>query len=164
MNWAHAHLILNHAPVMGAVFCLALLAWGLARRSDDVNTAALLGWVITALSAGGAYLTGSYAGDLVQDLPGVSAVRISAHEDAALLALIAAIAAGVVALAGLWLAKGRKPLARWPLWGCFVLGVVTCALMARAANLGGEIRLPEARPGFQWPAAPAARASESPKT
>lgn len=164
MNWAHAHLIINHAPVMGAFFCLFLLAWGLFRRSEEVNRAALLGSVVTAFAAGGAYLTGSYAGDLVQNLPDVSAVRISTHEDAALLAFIASIATGVAALAGLWMARRGGPLPRWSLWGCLILGLVTCALMARAANLGGEIRLPEARPGFQWPATPAAPASESPKT
>ena len=164
MNWAHAHLIINHAPVMGAFFCLFLLAWGFVRRSEEVMRAALWGSALTALAAGAAYLTGSYAGDLVQALPDVSAVRISTHEDAALLALIAAVATGVVALAGLWLAKSGRPPARWSLWGCLILGLITCALMARAANLGGEIRLPEARPGFQWPAAPAAPASESPKT
>ncbi len=159
MNWAHAHLIINHLPVMGAVFALLLLIWGMARKSEEVRQAALWSMVLTGLAAGAAYLTGSYAGDLVENLPGVSAVRISTHEDAALLALIAAIAAGVLALAGLWLARRGRSIPRWCVLGCLVLGLATGALMARAANYGGEIRLPEARPGWVWPAdgAPAAQ-------
>ena len=152
MNWAHAHLIINHVPVMGSVFALLLLVWGMVRKSEEVRQAALLGMVITGLVAGAAYLTGSYAGDLVQNLPGVSAVRISTHEDAALFALIAAMAAGVLALAGLWLARRGRSLPSWCVLGCLVLGLATGALMARAANYGGEIRLPEARPGWVWPA------------
>ncbi len=154
MNWAHAHLIINHVPVMGSVFALLLLIWGMVKKSEDVRQAALWGMVLTGLAAGGAYLTGSYAGDLVQTLPGVSAVRISTHEDAALLALIAAIVAGVLAATGLVLGWMLGDVPRWCILGCLVLGLVTGALMARAANLGGEIRLPEARPGFEWPAAP----------
>ncbi len=151
MNWAHAHLIINHAPVMGAPFALLLLLWGLWRSSRDVQSAALGGMVLTALAAGLAYFTGGYAGDLVQTLPGVSSARINTHEDAALLALIAAIATGVLALAGLFQARKQPALPRWCLLGCLVLGLATCALMARAANLGGEIRLPEAAWGFQFP-------------
>ncbi len=153
MNWAHAHLMINHVPVMGSVFALLLLVWGMARKSEEVRQAALWGMVLTGLAAGGAYFTGSYAGDLVQNLPGVSAVRISTHEDAALLALIASIVTGVAALGGLFLARRGGGVPRWCVTACLVLSLATGALMARAANLGGEIRLPEARPGFVWPAA-----------
>ncbi len=151
MNWAHAHLILNHAPVMGAPFALLLLLWSLRQKSRDLQIAALGGMVLTALAAGAAYFTGGYAGDLVQTLPGVSAARINTHEDAALLALIAAIATGLLALAGLFQARKQAAVPRWCLLGCLLLGLGTCALMARAANLGGEIRLPEAAWGFQFP-------------
>ncbi len=158
MNWAHAHLIINHAPVMGAAFALLLLLWGMARKQEDVQQAALWGMVLTGLAAGGAYLTGGYAGDLVQVLPGVSVARINSHEDAALLALVAAILTGILAATGLFLARRRKALPRWCLLGCLLLGLATGTLMARAANLGGEIRLPEARPGFQFPTPVAAPA------
>ena len=151
MNWAHAHLIVNHVPVMGSVFAILLLIAGMGRNSPDIRQAALWGLLLTALAAGVAYFTGSYAGDLVQTLPGVSVARINTHEDAAMLAMFAAIATGVLAAAGLVLAQVRTGVPRWCLMGCLLLGLVTCALMARAANLGGEIRLPEARSGFQFP-------------
>lgn len=153
MNWAHAHLIVNHVPVMGAGFALLLLLWGLRKGSPEVQDAALGGWVLTALAAGAAYLTGSYAGDLVQTLPGVVGSRIATHEEAALLALISAIATGLLAAVGLIVGRKRGGTPRWCTLGSLLLGVLTCLLMARAANLGGEIRLPEARWGFRFPSA-----------
>jgi hypothetical protein len=127
MNWAHAHLIINHVPVMGAAFALLLLLWGMARKQEDVQQASLWGIVLTGLAAGGAYLTGGYAGDLVQVLPGVSVARINTHEDAALLALVATILTGVLAATGLFLARKRKAMPRWCLLGCLFLGLVTGA-------------------------------------
>jgi uncharacterized membrane protein len=55
-------------------------------------------------------------------------------------------ATGVVAWFGLW--QGRKPTgtARWSAPAVLALAVVTVALMASAANLGGEITHPEIMP------------------
>ena len=41
MNGAQLHLMLNHLPVMGALFSLLLLAWSLIRRSAEIQKLAL---------------------------------------------------------------------------------------------------------------------------
>jgi len=43
MNGAQLHLMLNHLPVMGALFSLLLLGWSLIRRSTEIQKLALGG-------------------------------------------------------------------------------------------------------------------------
>jgi len=72
MNLAHLHLVLNHLPVLGTGFGLALLIFGLWRRSDELKKTALGVLVLVALAAVPVYLTGEPAEELVQAVPGVS--------------------------------------------------------------------------------------------
>lgn len=151
------HLLLNHVPVIGAPFALALLFWAYVRKSDELHSTALLAWVVVGLSAVAAYVSGSYAGDIIQNLPDVNPARISDHEDAAELALVAASLCGAWALYGLWAFRRRLARPRWYTTVLVVACLTVCVLMARAANLGGQIRLPEARPGWKPPAAASER-------
>lgn len=148
MNGAHFHLLLNHLPVLGTAFGLLLLLFALLRKSDELKQVSLGVLVLTALSAVPAYLTGEPAEEIVENLPGVAKALVEQHESAALVALSAALATGVVALAGLWLARGNKPLPTWAMLATLFLGLAASGLMARAANLGGQIRHSEIRQDF----------------
>jgi len=144
MNWAHVHLMLNHLPVLGTVFGFALLAWGVLRRNETLQRAALGTFVFTALAAVLVYLTGEPAEELVEDLAGTAKQAIEAHEAAAVVALIAIEALGALALTVLVLFRKRgipRPLAGAAL--VFALG--TAGWMAQTANLGGRIRHAELR-------------------
>jgi len=146
MNGAHLHLLLNHIPVLGTFFGLALLAFGVWKRSDELRRAALGTFVIVALAAVATYLTGEPAEDVVKGLPGVSRPLISRHEDAAGIARAGSIALGVLALGGLiWLRWGRQ-IKTW--FSTLVLGtaIIVTGLMTWTANLGGQIHHPEIRP------------------
>lgn len=146
MTPVHIHLALNHAPVFGFAFVLALLVWGMIRRSADVQFVALLGCVAIALSAIPVYLTGEPAEDVVEKLPGVTGEVIEAHEDAAKPAFVAACLTGIMALIGLiaWRDEAKR---RFLVRGTFVLCVAAAVLVGRAANLGGQIRHTEVRSG-----------------
>jgi hypothetical protein len=61
MNGAQLHLMLNHLPVMGALFSLLLLGWSLTRRSTEIQKLALGGALLAGLSSVPAYLTGEPA-------------------------------------------------------------------------------------------------------
>ena len=115
MNGAYLHLLLNHLPVIGTIFGLLLLLFALLRKSEEVKRVALSVFVLTALAAVPTYLTGEPAEEVAEHLPGVAKALIEQHESAALLALSAALATGVVALAGLFLAWRSKQLPRWQL-------------------------------------------------
>jgi hypothetical protein len=51
MTLTHLHLVLNHVPVLGTAFGLALLAFGIWRRSTELKKTALGVFVLTALMA-----------------------------------------------------------------------------------------------------------------
>ena len=143
MNAAHAHLIMNHLPVMGVPFGILVLLYGMWRKSDEVKKLGLLVFALAALTGAPVYLTGSFAKDQMDKLPGISAGLIESHQDAAVVSLICASGLGIVALAGLFM-YGRKPrLARTLLWASLAIALAVSGLFARTANLGGQIRHPE---------------------
>jgi len=49
MNAAHAHLLLNHIPILGMLFGLLLLLYALVRGNDDIKKASFGAFVITSL-------------------------------------------------------------------------------------------------------------------
>lgn len=153
MNEAHLHLLLNHVPVIGAVgiVLLAFVAW--MRKSSELLRTTLLFAAGNAAVALVVYLTGDGAEDIVRRLPDVSRAMIERHENAALMATIAASALGLAALAALLVYRTRT-LPTWFARATLVAAFVPVALMGWAANLGGQIRHTEIRPG-----APAVRAT-----
>jgi hypothetical protein len=145
MNLTHLHLMLNHAPILGMLFGLGLLGFGLWRKSMDNQKAALGILVLAALLAVPVFLTGEPAEDAVENLPGVSRPTIEAHEEAALWAFVGTGLVGVSALGGLIVCRRGKPLPGW--FGAAVLGtsLLVGGLMAWTANLGGQVRHSEVR-------------------
>ena len=143
MNLVHLHLLLNHVPTIGTIVALGLLLLAFAKKSNELTRASLAIFFAIALVSLPTYMTGYSAQRALKDRPGISAPLVEQHQSAALLALIFMEATGVVAWFGLW--QGRKPTgtARWSAPAVLALGVVTVALMASAANLGGEITHPE---------------------
>lgn len=154
MDAAHLHLLLNHVPVIGLVFSTLLLAYGLATRSGDVTKASFWALGLVAAAAAVVYLTGEPAEHLVEGLPGFSEPAMERHEAAALWATWAAVAAGAVALGGLYMYRGVGVPRRFGVL-VLVLSLVALVPMAWTANLGGQVRHEEIRGGSDGPAAPA---------
>jgi uncharacterized membrane protein len=145
MNWAHLHLILNHLPVLGTMFGLGILAYGLWKRSEDNKRLALGLLVITALLAIPAYLTGEPAEGAVKGLAGVAGDLIERHEEAAGVALGGVLALGLFAVVGLVAFRGQRPVAKWFAVTALLGALVVSGLMAWTANLGGQVHHPEIR-------------------
>lgn len=151
MSPVHVHLVLNHVPVIGVVFGLALLAYGRFARSEDVWRAALWTFVVVGVLSALTYLTGEGAEETVEHLAGVWAPGIEVHEETAMLATIAAAGLAMLALAEIILER----LQRAPSWFrilTFSGAMLVAALMARTAYLGGSIRhteLGEAGPAVE---------------
>lgn len=156
MSGAHLHLLLNHVPILGTAFGLALLLWGLARRSDEVVRAAWLALVASALVALPAYFSGEPAEDAVEHRPEVLHALIEQHEAAAQQSLIAALVLGAACLAALVAARGGRRPARGFVATTLLLSMLAVALLAYAGNLGGQIRHAEIRPAAAAGAPPGA--------
>jgi PDZ domain-containing protein len=98
-------------------------------------------------NAAEAVLTGTGRTDFP---PGVSPAAIRAHEDAALLAFGLMEVTGFFSWLALWQWRRVTASSRLPGWNVpivLMLSIVTFGLMARAAELGGDINHPEIREG-----------------
>lgn len=145
MNPAHLHIILNHIPVIGIPFGIAILSYGFLRRNAQIRTLGLLVFVVIALITIPTYLAGKAAEDMVEHLPGVEEDLIENHERAATIALVATSVLGGLALIRL-LVPTRFSMVGGPLTILvFVLSLGVAVWLGRTANLGGQIRHSEIR-------------------
>jgi formate hydrogenlyase subunit 3/multisubunit Na+/H+ antiporter MnhD subunit len=145
MDPVHIHLFLNHVPIIGSIGGAVFLAYGMARNSDEVKRLALGLLVLTAAIAIPVFLTGEPSEDVVEGLAGVSKPLIEEHEDAGKLALIISITTGCVALLALFFSLARIEVGKFIVWITLGVSILGAFAMARAGNLGGQIRHSEIR-------------------
>lgn len=151
MDAVHLHLLLNHAPILGGALALAILAWGLLRRSREIARLALgLLFLFGALTYP-VSLSGEQAEERIEGAPWVVEDLVQEHEERAEAALAAMLVAGALALGALVLSRGGRPLQ--PIASGMVLaaGCLAIALLVRTGLAGGVIRHDELR-GAQAPA------------
>ena len=158
MNLAHIHLLLNHFPTIGFALGLGLFAVGLIGKSEELKRVSLVVFFLIAAVAVPTYMSGNAAQEVLKNRAEVSQTLVRAHEDAALLAFVIMEITGFVAWLGIWQYRLISRLARWNVRMVLALSLVTFGLMARAANMGGEIRHTEIQ------AAPEAKPPEPPAT
>ena len=147
MNLIHLHLLLNHVPTVGTVIALGLFLVSLVGKSDDLKRASLAVFFGIALLSLPTYMTGNAAQAAIKGRQGVSEDLVETHRDAALPALVLMEITGLVAWLGLWQFRRISRPTRWNLSAVLLLSVVTLGLMARAADIGGDIRHPEIASG-----------------
>jgi formate hydrogenlyase subunit 3/multisubunit Na+/H+ antiporter MnhD subunit len=149
MTAAHLHLLLNHIPILGSIFGLLVLSYGLLRKSDEIKKTSLGVFVITALVTIPVYLTGDGAAKIVSNLPGVSTAIIQQHDQAATITMFAIQILGALSLLSLLLSwRSRRELRSWMTLGVFILAMISSGLGAWTGSIGGQIRHTEVRAGF----------------
>jgi hypothetical protein len=146
ISGAHLHLLVNHAPVFGALFALALLAASFIWAPDVLRRTALVVLVGTALAAFVSDQSGDPAEDAIRGFPGVKREAIHAHEDFAEKSWIASGIIGVLALGAL-IRWRRAPIPQGVAAGALLGAAVVSGMMAWTAQLGGRVRHTEIRPG-----------------
>jgi uncharacterized membrane protein len=140
---AHVHLLLNHFPTVAFSIAVGLLLVSFFRKSDDLKRASFVIFVIIALLSIPVYITGKAAQEAIAGMSGVSEMSLERHQDAALLGLVFMQITGALAWLGLWQFRRFSRIVVWNSIATLLAGLLTFALMARAANIGGEIRHPE---------------------
>jgi hypothetical protein len=149
MSAAHVHLLLNHIPILGGIFGLLVLCYGMWRKNDEIKKTSLGVFVITALLTIPVYLTGDGAAQIVSNLPGVSTAIIQQHDQAATITMVAIEILGAVSLLSLGLSwRSRRELRSWMTLGVLILAMISSGLAAWTGALGGQIRHTEVRAGF----------------
>ena len=140
---SHLHLLLNHFPTVGFSIGLGVFIISLFGKYDHLKQAGLGIFLVIAMVTMPVYMTGKAAQEAIAGRDGVSDAVMAAHQDAALLAFVFMEITGALAWLGLWQYRRMAKAAGWNISAILLLSVVTFALMARAANIGGEIRHPE---------------------
>jgi len=142
----HLHLLVNHAPIFGALFALALLVASFIWAPDVLRRTALVVLIGTAIGGFAADQTGDPAEDAIRGFPGVKRDVIHEHEEFADKSFIVASVVGVLALGALvrW---RRTPIPQGVTLGALVGAAVVSGMMAYAGLLGGYVRHTEVRPG-----------------
>ena len=144
---AHVHLLLNHFPTIGMILALGLLLLAFMRKNDHLKKVSFEVIFLIALATLPVYVSGQAAAEALKGQSGVSAEAIVSHNDAALGSFMMMELTGFLA----WLALWRIRRAGRPTTGLtytvLMLTVLTVAAVARAANMGGDIRHPEIEGG-----------------
>ena len=140
---AHLHLLLNHCPTIGTFGGLGLLLLSFIRKNDHLKKVSLEIIFLIALVTMPVYVSGQAAAEALKGQSGVSAPAIVAHNDAALGSFIMMEITGFVAWLALWRIRRIGRSTNGLIYTVLVLTVFTVAAVARAANMGGDIRHPE---------------------
>jgi len=140
---SHLHLLLNHIPTIGFAVGIAVFISALIRKSVDLEETGLVILFVSGALTIATYVSGNDAHESLRETGGISDVAVMAHESAALVAFVFMQATAFFSWFGLWLASRRSRIATWNLTVVLILALASFGLMARAANLGGEIRHPE---------------------
>ena len=142
-NIAHVHLLLNHVPTIGTTVALGLLIVAYVRRDEPLKLVGLEVLFLIALLTLPAYMTGVAAFQKLRNQPGISAQAVRLHQDVALYGFTWLEFAGFIGWVALWQARRRGRAAAGMVATATALTMVSLVVMARAANLGGDIRHPE---------------------
>jgi len=137
MDWIHAHLVVNHFPIVLSVLAsIAALAAAVTGRENAWRYAVVTG-LLAGLAAPIAFLTGQRAEEVAESLPGLAEEAIETHEHWGLYALVALGIAGLLAIVAL-VRKSRGT--RW----VFAIGIwAATAIAGGTAFYGGEIEHPK---------------------
>ncbi len=149
MDGAHLHLAINHIPVVGTGITLFLFLVGFIKKSDEVIKVSLQLFVLVAISAVPTFFSGEAAEEVVEHMPGMLEALIEQHEQAAKVSMILEIAAGILAVLGLILFRLKRSFPSWLKVLFLLILILAGGLMARTANLGGQIRHEEIRPSLR---------------
>jgi uncharacterized membrane protein len=152
MNQTHIHLLITHLPIFGSILGAIVLAQGIWTKTEQTKVAAYYLFILAAIGAGIAYLTGEAAAETVENIQGVLEASIEEHEEFALFALISLIALGVAAIGGLYLTFTKSSLTGTAASVILVVSLVSFGLVARTGYLGGQIRHTEIANGAILPA------------
>src|SRR6476659_6025581 len=101
ISGAHLHLLVNHAPLFGALFALALLAASFIWAPEVLRRTALVVLLCTGIAGWVSDLTGDPAEDAIRGFPGVRREVIHEHEEFGEKSWIASGIVGLFALGAL---------------------------------------------------------------
>lgn len=148
MDQTHIHLLITHLPIFGSILGGLVLAHGLWTKSNQTKIAAYNIFIISAIGAGIAYLTGEAAEETAENIQGIVKDVIEDHEHFSIYALVSLIVLGVASIGGIFLTFKKSNLTRTAAVVILFISLISFGLVARTGYLGGQIRHTEINTSF----------------
>jgi uncharacterized membrane protein len=147
MNDAHLHLVLNHLPIIIPLIGLLIMILGFLSSSEIVKRTAYFVFVLAAITAIPAFLTGEGAEEVIEELAGIDQNLIKTHEEIAEKFAIICYVLGGVSLLGLWANFYKKSFSNTISYLTILICIATLYFAKQTGTTGGEIRHTEIRKG-----------------
>jgi uncharacterized membrane protein len=145
MNPAHLHLVVNHFPIIFPITGVLIMIAGLIFKSEPVKRTAYMVFILGALTAVAAMLSGEEAEEVVENMSGVTENYLESHEAAAERFSVLSYMLGGFSLLGLWASVKEKSFSFFISIGALAFAIVALVFGAKAGTTGGEIRHTEIR-------------------
>ena len=108
MDGAHLHLVLNHFPILGSLFGLVILAYGLWSKNKAFMNAGLIVLIAIALFTILTFLSGEAAEEIIEHNPGISEQLIEDHEERGKIGFLLMELLGIMSVAALFISVKNK--------------------------------------------------------
>lgn len=151
MNDAHLHMVVNHFPIIGAIFGLGILVAGIFLKHNVIKNVAYVLFVVAAIFGAVSMATGEGAEEIAEKLPSVTDQIIHEHEEMAEKLALVLYALGVVSVIGLLLNYKKYAKANMIAYLALVIAVAGVFLGKQTGTTGGEIRHTEIRNNIAQP-------------
>ncbi|MEO9851381.1 MAG: DUF2231 domain-containing protein [Reichenbachiella sp.] len=139
------HLLLNHFPILGSLFGLLLLGYGLLKKSDSIIESALFTFIVIAIISVPAFLSGEVAEEVVEHMNKQNDILIHEHEDAAAYGLWLMLLLGLSSLVALIRTIKKRENVRKFQYGIMLFSLIAFLTMSYVGITGGKIRHTEIR-------------------
>jgi uncharacterized membrane protein len=139
MNDAHFHLLVNHFPIIGLFFGIAILLFGIIKKNPLVISIAYVVFIFCMIMGKVAMFSGEKAEEIVENL-GISHDLIHEHEELAEGYMKVMYLLGIASGLGLYAAFKKHAKALLLAYLVLVIAVVCMIMAANVGTSGGEIR------------------------
>ena len=144
MNQAHLHMILNHFPIIGLIFGIGVLFYGIIKKHTILVNTAYVMFIICMILAKATMMTGEGAEEIAEEL-GISHDLIHTHEEFAETYMKALYVLGIVSILGLVANIKKHSKALIISFIVMILAIGSAVLSKSVGTSGGEIRHSEIR-------------------
>lgn len=144
MNKAHLHLMLNHFPLAGLFFGIAILLYAVIKKDKKLNHTAYLIFIFCMIMGKATMMTGEGAEHIVEEL-GISHKMIHIHEEKAEWFMKIMYLLGFSSIFGLYFSIKRSLISKFISYFVLIFACIASYYAKSVGTSGGEIRHTEIR-------------------
>ena len=144
MNQAHLHMVLNHFPIIGLIFGIGVLFYGIIKKHSILINTAYVIFIICMIMGKATMMTGEGAEEVAEKL-NISHELIHNHEEVAETFMKLLYGLGILSILGLFANIKKHDKAFILSLIILILATGSSILSIKVGNSGGEIRHTEIR-------------------